>query len=167
MFPAQCLATLPRGTGPYVHEMLTPIIVAGLVIAAVWGLYLLPGIFGDHRTTPLNSTEEFDRVTRRMADIQRHSYDAKLASARDLIRVRRRRATIVFVILAVASAFLAWRESSLNWLLLHLGIDACFAWYLAMVAQLRQRHAQRIANRYFSDGETQWEEFPVRVIANR
>ena len=147
--------------------MLTPIIVAGLVIAAVWGLYLLPGLFGDRRTTPLNSTEEFDRVTKRMADIQRHSYDAKLATARDRVRIRRRRATILFVALAIASAFLAWRESSLNWLLLHLGIDACFAWYLAMLAQLRQRHAQRLANRYFSDGETQWEEFPVRVIANR
>jgi hypothetical protein len=147
--------------------MLTPIIVAGLVIAAVWGLYLLPGIFGDRRTTPLNSTEEFDRVTRRMADIQRHSYDAKVASARDLVRIRRRRATILFVILAFASAFLAWRDSSLNWLLVHLGIDACFAWYLAMLAQLRQRHAQRVANRYFSDGVTQWEEFPVKVIANR
>ena len=147
--------------------MLTPIIVAGLVIAAVWGLYLLPGIFGDQRTTPLNSTEEFDRVTRRMADIQRHSYDASVATARDLVRIRRRRATIIFVVLAVASAFLAWREGSLNWLLLHLGIDACFAWYLAMLAQLRQRHAQRLANRYFADGETQWEEFPVRVIANR
>jgi hypothetical protein len=36
-----------------------------------------------------------------------------------------------------------------------------------MLAQLRQRHAQRVANRYFSDGETVWEEFPVRVIANR
>ena len=102
-----------------------------------------------------------------MADIQRHSYDASLATARDLVRIRRRRATIVFVVLAVASAFLAWREGSLNWLLLHLGIDACFAWYLAMLAQLRQRHAQRLANRYFTDGETQWEEFPVRVIANR
>jgi amino acid permease len=102
-----------------------------------------------------------------MADIQRHSYDARVASARDLIRIRRRRATIVFVILAAASAFLAWREGSLNWLLLHLGIDACFAWYLAMLAQLRQRHAQRVANRYFSDSETVWEEFPVRVIASR
>jgi hypothetical protein len=147
--------------------MLTPIIVAGLVIAAVWGLYLLPGIVGERRTTPINSTEEFDRVTRKMADIQRHSYDARVASARDLIRIRRRRATIVFVILAAASAFLAWREGSLNWLLLHLGIDACFAWYLAMLAQLRQRHAQRVANRYFSDSETVWEEFPVRVIASR
>jgi hypothetical protein len=147
--------------------MLTPIIVAGLVIAAVWGLYLLPGIVGERRTTPINSTEEFDRVTRKMADIQRHSYDARVASARDLIRIRRRRATIVFVILAAASAFLAWREGSLNWLLLHLGIDACFAWYLAMLAQLRQRHAQRVANRYFSDSETVWEDFPVRVIASR
>jgi len=146
--------------------MVTPIIVAGLVIAAVWGLYLLPGMFGERRTTPLNSTEEFDRLTRLMADVQRRTYDAQVSSARDLVRIRRRRASMALVVVAAATAFVAWRQHSLNWLLLHIGIDACLAWYMAMLAQLRQRHAQRVANRYFGDGAPQWEESPVRVIAN-
>lgn len=146
--------------------MVTPIIVAGLVIAAVWGLYLLPGMFGERRTTPLNSTEEFDRLTRLMADVQRRTYDAQLSSARDLVRIRRRRTLMALIVIATATAFIAWRQRSLNWLLLHIGIDACLAWYLAMLAQLRQRHAQRVASRYFGDSAPQWEESPVKVIAN-
>lgn len=146
--------------------MVTPIIVAGLVIAAVWGLYLLPGMFGERRTTPLNSTEEFDRLTRLMADVQRRTYDAQVSSARDLVRIRRRRTLMALVAIAAATAFVAWRQHSFNWLLVHIGIDACLAWYMAMLAQLRQRHAQRVANRYFGEGAPQWEESPVRVIAN-
>lgn len=146
--------------------MVTPIIVAGLVIAAVWGLYLLPGMFGERRTTPLNSTEEFDRLTRLMADVQRRTYNAQVSSARDLVRIRRRRTLMALVAIAAATAFVAWRQQSLNWLLIHIGIDACLAWYMAMLAQLRQRHAQRVANRYFGDGAPQWEESPVRVIAS-
>jgi hypothetical protein len=124
-------------------------------------------MFGERRTTPLNSTEEFDRLTRQMADVQRHGYDARISSARDLVRVRRRRTTAALVVLAFATAFLAWRQGSLNWLLIHLGIDACLAWYLAMVAQLRQRHAQRVANRYFTHLSRAREDGPVRVISSR
>ncbi|HEY7564809.1 MAG TPA: hypothetical protein VIA81_07795, partial [Acidimicrobiia bacterium] len=138
----------------------------GLVIAAVWGLYLLPGMFGERRTTPLNSTEEFDRLTRLMADVQRRTYDAQLSSARDLVRIRRRRTVIGLVVVAVATAVAAWRLRSLNWLLIHIGVDACLAWYLAMLAQLRQRQMQRVASRYFGEGAPHWEESPVRVIAN-
>jgi hypothetical protein len=147
--------------------MVTPIIVAGLVIAAVWGLYLLPAMFGERRTTPLNSTEEFDRLTRIMADVQRRNYDAKLSSARDLVRIRRRRTMFGLALVAAGTLFFAWKYGSLNWLLLHLGIDACLAWYLAMVAQLRSRQAQKVANRYFSDNAREWEESPVKVVAQR
>ncbi|MGQ0848108.1 MAG: hypothetical protein ACT4OP_03165 [Actinomycetota bacterium] len=144
--------------------MVTPLIVAGLVIAAVWGLYLLPGMFGERRTTPLNSTEEFDRLTRLMADVQRRSYDAKISSARDLVRVRRRRTVFVMAGIAVVTLVAAWRFGSLNWLLLHLGIDACLAWYLAMLAQIRQRHAHRVASRYSADSR-EWDESPVKVVS--
>jgi hypothetical protein len=146
--------------------MVTPIIVAGLVIAAVWGLYLLPGMFGERRTTPLNSTEEFDRLTKLMADVQRRTYNAQLSSARDLVRIRRRRAVWALGAIAAVTAFLAWSQKSPNWLLIHIGIDACLAWYLAMLAQLRQRQAQRVASRYFSDDGSQFEAAPVKVIVN-
>jgi Flp pilus assembly protein TadB len=128
--------------------MVTPVIVAGLILAAVWGLYLLPGMFGERRSTPLNSTEEFDRLTRVIADVQRRAYDARLSNNRDQMRTRRRRALAALIVIAIATLVVAWRRQSLNWLLVHIGIDACLAWYLAMLSQIRQRQAQQLANRY-------------------
>lgn len=144
---------------------MTPIIVAGLILAAVWGFWLLPGLFAERRVAPLNSTQEFDRLTRLMADVH-DGYDASRATTRDMIRVRRRRTVAIMALLAVVTAVLAWRQSSLNWLLLHLAIDACLLWYLAMLAQLRQRQAQKAASRYFTGGK-EWDETRVKVIGNR
>jgi hypothetical protein len=144
--------------------MVTPVIVAGLILAAVWGLYLLPSMFGERRSTPLNSTEEFDRLTRVIADVQRRAYDARWSNNRDQMRSRRRRVLLVMVVIALATLFLAWRRQSLNWLLVHIGIDACLAWYLAMLSQIKQRQAQQLANRY---AENPLEESPVRVVSQR
>ncbi len=145
--------------------MVTPIIVAGLILAAVWGFWLLPGLFAERRVAPLNSTQEFDRLTRLMADVH-DGYDADRAFTRDLIRIRRRRTVAIMAVLAFTTAFLAWRYSSLNWLLVHLGVDACLGWYLAMLTQLRQRQAQKAASRYFYGGK-EWDDTRVRVIGNR
>ena len=41
---------------------ITSIIVALLVIAAAWAVYLLPVVFSDRRGASLSSTEEFDLV---------------------------------------------------------------------------------------------------------
>ncbi|HUO45842.1 MAG TPA: hypothetical protein VM470_03305 [Acidimicrobiia bacterium] len=142
--------------------MVTPIIVAGLILAAVWGFWLLPGLFAERRVAPLNSTQEFDRLTRLMADVH-DGYDANRASTRDLIRVRRRRTIAIIAVLALVTAVLAWRGNSLNWLLVHLGIDACLGWYLAMLAQLRERQAQKAAKRYFSGGKD-WDDTRVKVV---
>jgi hypothetical protein len=142
--------------------MVTPIIVAGLILAAVWGFWLLPGLFAERRVAPLNSTQEFDRLTRLMSEVH-DGYDASRASKRDRIRIRRRRTVAIVAVVAVVTAFLAWRMSSLNWLLVHLGIDACLGWYLAMLAQIRQRQAQKAANRYFEGGKD-WDDSRVRVI---
>ncbi len=144
--------------------MVTPVIVAGLALAAVWGFYLLPGMFGEKRTTPLNSTEEFDRLTRVIADSQRRNYDAALATTRDRMRVRRRRALVALVAIALLTLVVAWQRQSLNWLLVHIGIDACLAWYLAMLSQIRQRQAQALATRY---AEGVQDESPVRVVSSR
>ena len=144
--------------------MTTPVIVAGLLLAAVWGLYLLPGAFGDRRRTPINSTEEFDRITRVMADAQRRNYDAKLSTARDQSRIRRKRVLVVLVLIAVATLVVAWRRQSLNWLLFHIALDACLAWYVAMLSQVKQKHAAELARH---DGVRQWDESPVRVVSER
>jgi Flp pilus assembly protein TadB len=121
-------------------------------------------MFGERRSTPLNSTEEFDRLTRVIADVQRRTYDARWSNNRDQMRSRRRRVLLVMVVIALATLFLAWRRQSLNWLLVHIGIDACLAWYLAMLSQIKQRQAQQLANRY---AENPLEESPVRVVSQR
>lgn len=142
--------------------MVTPVIVAGLALAAVWGFYLLPGMFGERRSTPLNSTEEFDRLTRVIADSQRRSYDARLATIRDRMRARRRRALAALVAVAIVTLVVAWQRQSLNWLLVHIGIDACLAWYLAMLSQIRQRQARALASRY---ADATLEGSPVKVVS--
>jgi len=144
--------------------MTTPVIVAGLLLAAVWGLYLLPNAFGDRRRTPINSTEEFDRLTRVMADAQRRNYDAKLSTARDQARTRRRRVLVILILIAIATLVVAWRRQSLYWLLFHIAIDACLAWYVAMLAQVRQKHAHELAR---LEGDREWNDSPVRVVSQR
>jgi Flp pilus assembly protein TadB len=121
-------------------------------------------MFGERRSTPLNSAEEFDRLTRVIADVQRRAYDARLSNNRDQMRTRRRRALAALIVIAIATLVVAWRRQSLNWLLVHIGIDACLAWYLAMLSQIRQRQAQQLANRY---AENTLEESPVRVVSQR
>jgi amino acid permease len=69
------------------------------------------------------------------------------------------------VILAVLALALAWRTGSLNWLLVHLGVDVLIAWYAAMLWQLRLRQAARVASRYFGETAEHHDESPVRVIA--
>jgi hypothetical protein len=145
--------------------VLTPLIVAGLIIAAVWALYLLPSMFGDRRDAPLSSAEEFDRLTRLMADVQKRQYDVRKSSARNLVRIRRRRTVWGLALVASATLALAWKTESFNWLLVHLLVDVLIAWYVAMLVQLRQRQAARVASRYFAERPDEWSEAPVRVIA--
>ena len=67
--------------------METSVIIGLLVIAAVWSVYLLPVVFGDRKDGSISSTDEFDRWSHTMADVQRHT-PADLASGhRDLIRI--------------------------------------------------------------------------------
>ncbi len=154
----------PGSRGPFEGKMTTPVIVAGLLLAAVWGLYLLPGAFGDRRRTPINSTEEFDRITQVMADAQRRNYDAKLSTARDQARIRRKRVLIVLVLMAVATLVVAWRRQSLNWLLLHIastrvspGTWPCFP----------RSNRSTPRNSPAIDGVREWDESPVRVVSER
>lgn len=142
-----------------------PFIIAALVIFAVWGIYLLPSVFGHRREAPLTSTQEFDKFTRKVADVQRHQYDAGSSNARDIVRKRRRRTLIVLGSLSLVTLVLAWRFQSLNWLLASLAVDAGIALYLAMLAQLRFQRAAKVSSRYFADHSLTPEEPQVRVVA--
>lgn len=142
------------------------LIVALLVIATVWGFYLLPSILGDRRNAPLNSTEQFDRWTSLMADVQRRQYDARVASSRLSVRARRRRVLAVLIGLAVVTLALAWWRNSLTWLLVHLGVDVLLAIYVAVLVQLRQARQYRLAMNRLPERQAERQETQVRVIAH-
>lgn len=145
--------------------MQTSVIIGLLVIAAIWSVYLLPSVFGDRQNAPLNSTEEFDRWTHLIADVQKRPYSKGEVGQRDVIRLRRRRAMAILIVLAFITAGLAWWQNSLPLLLVHLFIDSLIALYVAALAQMKQRRQWRLKVSHVSE-RPEWEEPKVRVIAN-
>ncbi|HEY7469159.1 MAG TPA: hypothetical protein VIC07_06480 [Acidimicrobiia bacterium] len=145
--------------------METSVIVGLLLIAAVWSVYLLPSVFGDRQNAPKNSTEEFDRWTHLMADVQKRPYSHKAVNQRDVIRLRRRRTVAILVILALITAGLALWANSLPLLFLHLFFDSLIALYVAALAQMKQQRQWRLKVTHVSERETEWEEPQVKVIA--
>lgn len=145
--------------------METSVIVGLLLIAAVWSVYLLPSVFGERQNAPKNSTEEFDRWTHLMADVQKRPYNRRAVGQRDIIRLRRRRTVAVLVILALITAGLALWQSSLPLLLLHLFVDSLIALYVAALAQMKQQRQWRLKVTHVSERPTEWDEPQVKVIA--
>ncbi len=146
--------------------MPTTIIIGLLVIAGVWSVYLLPSLIGDRRNAPLSSTDEFDRWTHLMADVQNRSFSKGQVSQRDLIRLRRRRTLAILVVLALGTVALAWWQGSWAWLLVHLFFDSLIALYVAALTQMRQRRQRRLEVSHVSGRQSDWEEPQIRVIAN-
>jgi hypothetical protein len=145
--------------------METSVIVGLLLIAAVWSVYLLPSVFGDRQNTPKNSTEEFDRWTHLMADVQKRPYNHKAVNQRDVIRLRRRRTISVLAVLALITAGLALWQNSLPLLLLHLFIDSLIALYVAALAQMKQQRQWRLKVTHVYERPAEWDEPQVKVIA--
>ncbi len=143
-----------------------PILIGALVVAAIWGIYLFPSLTGS-RNAPISSTEEFDRWTHVVADVQRRSYAAERTSTRDVIRARRRRVMVVLAVLAVGTLALSYTTSSIGWLLIHLTIDAMIAWYIGMLMQVRQQRAVRVAQRHEVTRPHDADEPPVRIVAGQ
>lgn len=142
------------------------VIVGLLLIAGVWSVYLLPSVFGDRQNAPKNTTEEFDRWTHLMADVQKRPYSRKAVGQRDIIRLRRRRTIGVLVTLALITAGLALWQNSLPLLLLHLFIDSLIGLYLAALAQMKQQRQWRLKVSHVSERPTEWDEPQVKIIAH-
>lgn len=142
-----------------------PILIAALVIAGIWGAYLFPALFGGRKDAPLNSTEEFDRWTHLMADVQRRPQGSRRSSARDVIRARRRRTLFVLALFAVATLVMAIIQSSLNWLLAHIAVDAVLVWYVAMLSQLKARQTPSQIDVHVEDRSSHGDDTNVRLIA--
>lgn len=141
------------------------VIVGLLLIAGVWSVYLLPSVFGDRQNAPKNSTEEFDRWTHLMADVQKRPYSRRAVGQRDVIRLRRKRTIGVLVVLALVTAGLALWQNSLPLLLIHLFIDSLIGLYLAALAQMKQQRQWRLKVSHVSERQTQWEEPQIKIVA--
>lgn len=141
------------------------LLIGALITAAAWGVYLIPNITGGRRKTPLSSTEQFDRWTHVMADVQSRSYEATKSSSRNIIRRRRRRTLGVLITLALASLAAALLLSSVGWLIGHLALDAVIAWYVGMLMQVKQREAERVAQGHIESLAATADEPPVKIVA--
>ena len=142
-----------------------PILIAALVIAAIWGIYLFPTLFGNRRNAPLSSTEEFDRWTHVMSEVQRRDYTSRRVTRRDVVRSRRRRTLLVLSSIAAATLAVAYWQGSVGWLLGHLFVDALLAWYIGMLMQIRQREAARTAREHMMRRPNDADEPPIRIVA--
>lgn len=141
------------------------LLIGALITAAAWGVFLIPNISGGRRNAPLSSTEQFDRWTHVMADVQSRSYSATQASARNVVRRRRRRTLGALTLLAIGTLAAALVFSSIGWLIGHLALDAVIAWYVGMLMQVKQREAERVAQGHIQSLATTADEPPVRIVA--
>ncbi|MGD2103142.1 MAG: hypothetical protein PVG83_12995 [Acidimicrobiia bacterium] len=146
--------------------MPTPLIIAALVIGAVWAVYLLPAVFGERGSAPISSTEEFDRWTHSMAHVQKHTAADLAASHKDQIRARRRRTIAALIVLALAGYVAAIALGSVQWLLVGLFFTSLIALYGAVLAQMKQRRLQRLKVTHVAERPAEWDEPQVKVIAN-
>jgi len=144
-----------------------PVLIAALVIAAIWGVYLFPSIAGHRRNTPLSSAEQFDRWTHVMADVQRRGEEAGAAGVRDVVRARRRRSLLVLGTVAAVTLAVAFWQGSVVWLVVNLLADALLVWYVGMLVQLRQREAARSARRHAASRPHDADDPQVRIVAGR
>lgn len=143
-----------------------PILIAALVIATIWGVYLFPQLFGRNSTAPLNSTEEFDRWTHVMADVQRRASSGSMVSTRDAVRARRRRALAILLGLAAVTLVAAFLTGNIWFLLLHLAVDALVAIYVGVLLQVRQKEAGRMARDHLVERPHDADQPPIRIVAN-
>jgi hypothetical protein len=146
--------------------METSVIVGLLVIAAVWSVYLLPVVFSDRREGSINSTEEFDRWSHSMADVQRHTAADLATSNRSVIRLRRRRTLVSLIGLTTVSLGLAWFADSLAWLLVGLFFVSLVGLYMAVLTQMTKRRAARLKVTHVAERPAELEEPQIRVLGS-
>ena len=144
--------------------METSVIVGLLVIAAVWGVYLIPELFGDRKAASLSSTEEFDRWSHSMNYVQHHTASDLASSSRARLQQRRRRTLLSLIVLAVASFAAAGLFGSVSWLLTGLFFGSLVALYLIVLAQMKQRRNLRLKVTHVAERTSEWDEPQVRVV---
>ena len=143
-----------------------PLIIAALVIVAVWAVYLLPNVFGERGSASMSSTEEFDRWSHSIAHVQKQTAADLAASHKDRIRTRRRRTLSLLSLIAVVCFGAGAYLGSMPWLLAGLFFTSLVVLYIVALAQMKQRRLQRLKVTHVAERPTEWEEPQVKVIAN-
>jgi hypothetical protein len=143
-----------------------PLIIAALVIVAVWAVYLLPNVFGERGSASMSSTEEFDRWSHSIAHVQKKSAADLAASHKDRIRTRRRRTLSMLSLIAVVCFGTGAYLGSMPWLLAGVFFTSLVILYIVALAQMKQRRLQRLKVTHVAERPTEWEEPQVKVIAN-
>jgi len=114
-----------------------------VVIAGVWAAFLLPPLFFVRRETPLNTTQEFTKLTSRLASVRDTSEPLPTPTSVDRRHVlsRRRQILVGLFVVVVVSLGLAIARGSLPLLLVNLVADGVLAWYIMMLLQIKQRQS--------------------------
>lgn len=139
-----------------------------VVIAGVWAAFLLPPLFLVRRDTPLNTTQEFTKLTSRLASVQGQPGPARgSAMARSEVLSRRRQILIGMFATVAITLVAAIALGSFPLLLIHLLADGALAWYVMMLLQIKERQAAAAVATSFEGRLPRGSESPVRIVASR
>ena len=115
-------------------------VLAFILIAAIWAVFLLPSFFESRRRAPLNATRDFARSTALLASVA--TVPGTEVMARRKARERRRRIMFLLIAGAMASLAVAIVQASVVWLGVTLVFDVAIAAYVALLVQTKQRATQ-------------------------
>ncbi|HDH25390.1 MAG TPA: hypothetical protein ENH00_04235 [Actinobacteria bacterium] len=139
-------------------------VIVIFVLAGVWAAFLLPSVFTSRRDQPTEAARDFMRLSARLSAAGSGTTIEPMLTRRRVL-VRRRRALIVLISIAVATLAVAIWRGSAALLIAHIAMDGVIAWYLAMLVQIRQhREASFVVD--IRDTETDEAEPPARVLAH-
>jgi hypothetical protein len=134
-------------------------------IAGAWAAFLLPSIFSFRRSSPVDSAREFEILAARLNTVGRRPGPGSALTKRRVM-MRRRRALISLIVLAVVTLAVAIWLQSIVLLVVHLAVDAVIAWFVSMLIQIRQRREAQFVVDISDEAIHEPVEPQVRIVAS-